>query len=117
MQSGVIRGQGRDSRTGSSAIGEVSSALVDERAGAATRVEIEIGYALRGPLAQFGRPAIVNDLAERLTAAFAQNVEARLSGNAESSTATAPSELDAGSLILSVIRTRIRRFLARLLGR
>jgi aerobic carbon-monoxide dehydrogenase small subunit len=114
-QSGVIRGQGRDSRTGSSAIGEVSYVLVDERAGAATRVEIEIGYALRGALAQFGRPAIVNDLAERLTAAFARNVEARLSG-AESSTTATP-ELDAGSLILSVIRTRIRRFLVRLLGR
>jgi carbon-monoxide dehydrogenase small subunit len=116
-QSGVIRGQGRDSRTGSSAIGEVSYVLVDERAGAATRVEIEIGYALRGALAQFGRPGIVNDLAERLTAAFAQNLEARLSGGTAASTAAAPSELDAGSLILSVTRTRIRRFLARLLGR
>ena len=116
-QSGVVRGQGRDARTGSSAIGEVGYVLVDERAGAATRVEIEIGYALRGALAQFGRPAIVNDLAERLTAAFAQNVEARLSGNSDSSAPTTPSELDAGSLILSVILTRIRRLLARLLGR
>jgi aerobic carbon-monoxide dehydrogenase small subunit len=116
-QSGVIRGQGRDSRTGSSAIGAVSYALADERAGAATRVEIEIGYALRGALAQFGRPAIVNDLAERLTAAFARNVEARLGGNAASSAATAPSELDAGSLILAVIRARIKRFFARLLRR
>ena len=115
--SGVIRGQGRDSRTGSTAIGEVSYALVDEKAGAATRVEIEIGYALRGALAQFGRPAIVNDLAERLTADFARNVEARLGGGAAASTATAPSELNAGSLILSVIRTRIMRFFARLLGR
>ena len=79
-QSGIIRGQGRDSRTGSSAIGEVRYVLVDERTGAATRVELEIGYALRGALAQFGRPGIVNDLAERLTAAFARNVEARLGG-------------------------------------
>jgi carbon-monoxide dehydrogenase small subunit len=116
-QSGVIRGQGRDARTSSSAIVEVSYALVDEKAGAATRVKLEIGYALRGALAQFGRPTIVNDLAERLTAAFAQNVEARLSGEANSSAATAPSELDAGTLILSVIRTRIRRLLARLLRR
>ena len=115
--SGVIRGQGRDSQTGSSAIGEVSYVLADERAGAATRVEIEIGYALRGALAQFNRPAIVNDLAQRLTAAFARNVEAHLSGKADSSAATAPSELDAGSLILSVIRNRLRRLLVRLLGR
>jgi carbon-monoxide dehydrogenase small subunit len=115
-QSGVIRGQGRDARTGSSAIGDVSYVLVDERAGAATRVEIEIGYALRGALAQFSRPAIVNDLAERLTAAFAKNVEAGL-GGAQPATAAAPSELDAGSLLLSVIRARIRRLFARFLGR
>jgi carbon-monoxide dehydrogenase small subunit len=114
---GTIRGEGRDSRTGSSALGEVSYVLVDENAGAATRVEIEIGYALRGALAQFGRPGIVNDLAGRLTAAFARNVEARLGGDAAASTATAPSELDAGSLILAVIRARIRRLFARLLGR
>jgi len=114
---GVVRGQGRDSRTGSTAIGEVSYVLVEERAGATTRVDIEVGYALRGTLAQFSRAAIVSDLAERLTTAFAENVEARLSGGADSSTAAAPSELDAGSLILSVIRTRIRRFFDRLLQR
>jgi carbon-monoxide dehydrogenase small subunit len=117
-QRGVIRGHGRDWRTGSTAIGEVSYVLVEERAGAATRVEIEIGYALRGALAQFSRSGIVNDLAERLTIAFAKNVEARLGGGADSSNAAAaPSELDAGSLILSVIRARIRRFFDRLLGR
>jgi carbon-monoxide dehydrogenase small subunit len=114
---GVIRGQGRDSRTSSTAIGEVSYVLVEESSGAATRVDIEIGYALRGALAQFSRAGIVNDLAERLTAAFAQNVEARLGSADAWNAATAPSELDAGSLILSVIRTRIRRFFARLLGR
>ena len=115
---GVIRGHGRDSRTSSTAIGEVSYVLVEERSGAATRVEVEVGYALRGALAQFSRAGIVNDLAERLTAAFAKNVEARLSGGADSSSdAPAPSELDAGSLILSVIRARIRRVFARLLRR
>ena len=116
---GVIRGHGRDSRTSSTAIGEVSYVLVEESSGAATRVDIEVGYALRGPLAQFSRSGIVNDLAERLTAAFAKNVEARLRGGADSSSgAAAPqTELDAGSLIFSVIRARIRRFLDRLRGR
>ena len=116
---GVIRGHGRDSRTSSTAIGEVSYVLVEEGSGAATRVDIEVGYALRGALAQFSRSGIVNDLAERLTAAFAKNVEARPSGGEDSSRgAVAPqAALDAGSLILSVIRTRIRRFLDRLRGR
>jgi carbon-monoxide dehydrogenase small subunit len=70
-----------------------------------------------GALAQFSRSGIVNDLVERLSAGFAKNVEARLGAADCSDTATAPSELDAGSLILSVIRTRIRRFFGRLLDR
>ena len=49
---------------------------------ASTQVEVTIAYRLTGMLAQFGRAGIVQDLAARLTAAFAQNVEARLSGAA-----------------------------------
>ena len=75
---GVIRGHGRDLRTSSTVVGEVSYVLVEEGSGAATRVDVEVGYALRGALAQFSRSGIVNDLAERLTADFAKNVEARL---------------------------------------
>jgi aerobic carbon-monoxide dehydrogenase small subunit len=114
---GVIRGHGRDVRTGSTASGEVSYVLLEERSGAATRVDLEVGYALKGPLAQFSRSGIVNDLAERLTADFAKNVEARLRGADAPIAATASAALDAGSVLLSVIRARIRRFFARLLGR
>ena len=115
--SGIIRGHGRNSRTSSTAIGEVRYVLVEERSGAATRVDIEVGYALTGALAQFGRTGIVNDLAERLTTAFASNLEARLDGRMDASEAAQRAELDAGSLILAVIRARIRRFFDRLLGR
>ena len=114
---GVIRGRGRDSRTGSATGGEVTYVLIEEKAGAATRVDIEVGYRLTGALAQFSRSGIVNDLAERLTADFARNVEARLGGAESSNAATGPAELDAGSLIFSAIRTRIRRLFDRLLGR
>ena len=97
----------------------MSYVLVEEGAGAATRVNVEVGYALRGALAQFSRSGIVNDLAERLTAVFAKNIEARLSGGADSSNGVAApqAELDVGALILSVIRTRIRRVFDRLMGR
>ncbi len=116
---GAIRGRGRDSRTNSAASGEVSYVLIEEKAGAATRVEVEVGYALTGALAQFSRSGIVNDLVERLTTAFAGNLEARLRGGTDSSSGTtAPQpELDAGSLVLAVVRTRIKRFVARLFGR
>jgi carbon-monoxide dehydrogenase small subunit len=114
---GAIRGQGRDARTNSAASGEVSYVLIEENAGAATRVDVEIGYALTGALAQFSRSGIVTDLAERLTAAFARNLEARLDRGADSSEVPQQTELDAGSLLLAVVRARIKRLLARLLGR
>jgi carbon-monoxide dehydrogenase small subunit len=60
---------------------------------------------------------IVNELAGRLTADFARNLEARLDGGADSSEAPQRTELDAGSLLLAVVRARIKRLLARLLGR
>ncbi|MEE9250828.1 MAG: carbon monoxide dehydrogenase, partial [Alphaproteobacteria bacterium] len=72
-----------------------------------------------GPLAQFGRAGIVNDLAARLTAEFAKNLEARLdsaAGEAAAEPAPAP-ELDAGALVFAVIWQRIKAFLARLFGR
>ena len=116
---GTIRGRGRDSRTNSAASGEVSYLLIEEKSGAATRVDVEVAYALTGALAQFSRSGIVNDLAERLTAAFARNLEARLSGGADASSGEAAPqpELDAGSLLLAVVRARIKRLLARLLRR
>jgi carbon-monoxide dehydrogenase small subunit len=114
---GAIRGRGRDSRTNSAASGKVSYVLIEEKAGAATRVDVEVGYALTGALAQFSRSGIVNDLAERLTTAFARNLEVRLARGADSPQAPQRAELDAGSLVLSVIRARIKGFFARLLGR
>ena len=54
-----------------------------------------MGFRLTGPLAQFSRSDLVADIAGRLVAAFAQNVEARLSG---SGTAAPAAELNAGSL-------------------
>ena len=108
-----------NSRTNSAASGEVSYVLTEEKAGAATRVDVEVGYALTGALAQFSRSGIVNDLAERLTAAFARNLESRLSGGTDSASG-APArqpELDAGSLVLAVIRARIGGSSARLFRR
>jgi carbon-monoxide dehydrogenase small subunit len=45
-----------------------------------TRVELTVAYTLKGPLAQFSRPALVRNMAERIIAAFAANLKARLSG-------------------------------------
>ena len=120
---GVIRGSGRDNKTGSRAKGEVAYVLAEEDGGAATRVAVSVAFTLAGPLAQFGRAGIVNDLAARLTAEFASNLEARLDRAADEAAEDAArepapaAELDAGALVLSVIWQRIKAFFARLFGR
>jgi len=110
--SGRIQGAGSDARTSSATRGDLRYRLValDE---ASTRVDVTIGYRLTGMLAQFGRAGLVQDLAARLTAAFAQNVEARLSGRTQS---TPPAALSFGALIGPIIAERARRLWASLLS-
>ncbi len=116
---GTIEGSGRDKRSATRAKGRVAYRLIEEGDGAATRVEIEVAFALAGPLAQFSRAGIVTDLAGRLTAAFAENLQAQLDAEASGQAAPAPAEakLDAVGLLLSVLWARIKTALAALFGR
>ncbi len=68
--SGRIVGMGSDQRSRSSTQGEIRYRLVPTEQGAATRVELSIGYSLKGMLAQIARDGLVRDLAARLTADF-----------------------------------------------
>jgi carbon-monoxide dehydrogenase small subunit len=103
-RSGMLRGNARDTRSGSIAQGNISYQLLPEDEGRATRVNISIAYALTGPLAQFGRGAIAQDIARRMTDAFAANLQARL----DNRDAPAAAELDGGSLLLGALRDRLR---------
>ncbi|VIO80468.1 xanthine dehydrogenase family Fe-S subunit [Bradyrhizobium ivorense] len=85
--SGRIVGTGDDQRSRSSTSGEIRYRLAAIDAGAATRVELSIGYSLRGILAQIARDGLVRDLAGRLTADFARNLEQQLSGTTRRETA------------------------------
>ena len=110
--SGRIQGAGSDARSNSATRGDLRYRLV-ALDGASTHVEVSIGYRLTGMLAQFGRAGLVQDLAARLTSAFAQNVEARLSGRAQ----PAPQEaLSFGALIRPMLLERARRLWASLLS-
>jgi carbon-monoxide dehydrogenase small subunit len=112
---GLILGAGRDRLSASRASAEIEYALTAEQL-AATRVQITVRALLLGPLAQFGRSAIVNDVAARLTDTFARNLEQRLAGvPGAKDQAAAP--IAAGSLIGAAIAARIRNALARLLAR
>ncbi len=119
--SGLIHGSARDTRSSSATRGEIRYTLLAERDGAATRVEVDVGFTLTGPLAQFSRSSLVQDIARRMTAAFAQNLQARLdaqrAGRPDSALSAQVAELNAGSLFLSVVWNRVTAFFRRLVGR
>ena len=80
--SGRIIGIGNDQRSRSSTQGDIRYRLLPVDNGTSTRVELSIGYSLRGFLAQIAREGLVRDLAKRLTAEFARNLGSSLSGTA-----------------------------------
>jgi carbon-monoxide dehydrogenase small subunit len=59
-------------------------------------------------LAQVGRSGLVRDLARRLTAEFAANLDRRLAG---ASGATKATRLDGASLLIGALRARLPRWL------
>jgi aerobic carbon-monoxide dehydrogenase small subunit len=115
---GAIVGSGRDTRSNSATRGIVAYSVKLDEGGAGARVDVDVGYTLTGMLAQFGRSGLVQDIASRLTAAFARNLEARLSAgdDAGRSPPSAP-ELNAGSLITTVLLGRVKDFIRRIFGR
>jgi carbon-monoxide dehydrogenase small subunit len=110
-------GIGSDQRSRSSTQGEIRYRLVPTDQGAATRVELSIGYSLRGMLAQIAREGLVRDLAARLTADFARNLERQLSGIQPDGPAAEARNLHGVSLLIGLLRTRAHRVLQRVLGR
>ncbi|MDE0391413.1 MAG: SRPBCC family protein [Rhodospirillales bacterium] len=112
-----IVGQARNGASASRARARIDYALVDSGDGG-TRVEVEIGYALTGTLAQFSRGAIAIDLVRRLTATFATNLEAAIAGDADlRREEQEPQPLDAAGLLGAVVRARIEAWLRTLFGR
>jgi carbon-monoxide dehydrogenase small subunit len=111
--SGRIVGIGNDRRSRSSTQGEIHYRLVSIEQG--TRVDLSIGYTLTGMLAQVGRPGLVRDLAARLIAEFAGNLDRRLSGTSQGE-ATAV-ELNGMALVFGLLRARVARWVGRFSSR
>jgi carbon-monoxide dehydrogenase small subunit len=109
--SGRITGIGNDRRSRSSTQGEIRYRLMPIERGATTRVDLSIGYTLTGMLAQVGRPGLVRDLAARLIAEFAGNLDRRLSGASPSE--VVPAELSGMSLVSGLLRARVARWFGR----
>jgi carbon-monoxide dehydrogenase small subunit len=111
--SGRIVGTGSDQRSRSSTQGEIRYRLVPTEQGAATRVELSIGYSLRGMLAQIAREGLVRDLAARLTADFARNLDLHLLGVESDGSAKRSQSLNGVLLLIDVLRTRACKVLRR----
>jgi carbon monoxide dehydrogenase subunit G len=107
----VVSGKGADSRSSSRASGSMTYRLTGGVPGA-TRVEVVSDINLAGSLAQFGKGAIMQEIANRITAEFVRNFEQALSAvpgiaSAEAGASPPPAQsLDAGNLLWSVLRDR-----------
>jgi aerobic carbon-monoxide dehydrogenase small subunit len=105
--SGRIVGIGNDQRSRSSTQGDIRYRLVAIEGATSTRVELSIGYSLSGFLAQIAREGLVRNLATRLIADFASNLNRQFAG-----TTTGPANrkqsLDGVALMLDLLRTRLR---------
>ncbi|MGY8631013.1 2Fe-2S iron-sulfur cluster-binding protein [Bradyrhizobium sp. 14AA] len=113
--SGRIVGIGTDRRSHSATQGEIRYRLLPLDGGTATSVELSIGYTLTGMLAQVGRAGLVRDLAKRLVADFASNLDRKMSG-APLREATA-AELRGLSIVFDVLRASLARIFGRLFSR
>jgi carbon monoxide dehydrogenase subunit G len=108
----TVSGKGADARSSSRATGAMTYRLSEGRAAGATRVDVVSDINLAGPLAQFGKGAVMQEVANRITAEFARNFETALSAaagavNAGPQQSTASSQpLDAGNLLWSILRER-----------
>jgi uncharacterized protein len=120
---GVVSGKGADARSSSRATGSLTYRLTEETG--ATRVNIVSDFNLAGPLAQFGKGSIVQEIANRITAAFVENFESRLSsvpaaeasGEAKAQAVVPQRSLDAGNLLWTILRERVCGFFRGLFGR
>lgn len=107
-RSAVLQGTGQDSISKSRANGDVSYRVVPA-GDARTRVEVELLYSLQGPLAQFSRSGLVKDFVGRLLQEFGKNVSRRMDPRRAADEPLAPAQLNAFSLGLSVLWSRIKR--------
>ncbi|WP_238121881.1 MULTISPECIES: xanthine dehydrogenase family Fe-S subunit [unclassified Xanthobacter] len=98
-QTGTVSGAGRDSGSGSQVKGEIAFALAPEGEGSA--LDVTLRYRIAGPLAQFSRGALVQNLVGHLAGVFAGNLSAQLSG---APMAEAPASLSVWQMLKAMLK-------------
>lgn len=101
---GRISGSGRDGGSGSRVNGEIAFALKESGA-ARSLVDVTLRYRVAGPLAQFSRGALVQNLVGHMAGLFADNLAARLGGAPVSDR---PKELSAFKLLIATVMSWVR---------
>lgn len=109
-RSGTILGSGRDAFTRSGLDGSLAFKLIPD--GSKTDLMITMRYRLNGPLSQFGRPAIVREIANELLKQTATSVEAKLSGSPQATTQDAPRSIGGIGLLFGAFKSLIARVLS-----
>ncbi len=107
-RTGHVSGSGRDNASGTRLQADAAFRLT-EKSPAESEIVIDVTYALKGPLAQFGRGPIVRVFAAELGAMVARNLEARLRGE----TNDAGTTMRAGGLMWRVAWQWLRDLLPR----
>jgi aerobic carbon-monoxide dehydrogenase small subunit len=110
---GRILGTGADAGERSTMQGEIRYRIVGGDEPGTARVELAIGYALKGALAQFGRPSLVRNLAGRLIAEFSRNLEDRLAGRLSD---TVQNPINLPRLVLNSLGARLASWIKKLLA-
>ncbi|HUK09568.1 MAG TPA: 2Fe-2S iron-sulfur cluster-binding protein [Stellaceae bacterium] len=100
-----VKGAGSDGLSHTRTRGDLTYRLVTEGP-ERTRVEVALDYDLQGPLAQFARSSLARDLAARIMAEFAANLNARLGAGATEVRPQAAS-LNVFQLLWQVLRERL----------
>jgi carbon-monoxide dehydrogenase small subunit len=105
---GQVKAEGRDPTSGTRLSADASF-RVTEDGPQASMITLDIAYALRGPLAQFGRGPVVRVFAAEIAAAVGRNLEARVRGEAT----PAAARLRTGGLIWRALWRWLRGLLGR----
>lgn len=125
----IVTGKGADARSSSRATGSMTYTL-SARTPDQTDVDVVCEINLAGALAQFGKGAVIQEIANRITAEFVRNFETKITSSAgadgsqpqvrqQESSLQAPrtaESLDAGNLFWTIVKDRIAAFFRRLSG-
>lgn len=109
-RSGSVIGSGGDRISRSRADGQIRFAVAPTETRGRQRLDVEIAYKLSGPLSQFGRPAVVADIVERLLGQFARNLADAAEGR---EIAVGDNTLGGFSLAAAALSSMLRRLFSR----